>query len=485
MSGRKKAQPTITAPDVTKQTGSKPEIGKQTQPQGSGGPTGDVYLDEGGPKDPNAIFTSAQRERVIGNFKDRCLAAEANYQNAAVQEKVDELLKKDDNELPWYASMMIDLAVGFVAGKVVESLVSLKAAQGAKIQTLYREAAGPLGQGDAPILNLSQKLQQASSKLSDKSVKTAVDQAFSVGKKQGVEKLKATKAGDGKDKKEQNVSFIDALMDAASLAFQKFRESTPGLVGDAELLLLYDSMDEQYHLISQYKTAIREKVRRFQESKVTEIGREMTTRGIYTEDGTRVGTPGYGGERVMRDVYVEWHTYLSGYPNDLVYRHHDSVDAVESIKADEPGRVQLPMKPSTRKKVTAEPGRGVSDDPKSKYVVPEEFREIALARHAKMWGGEPHWEFVDDSTHPDPARAKKARENRARQDDFKKQQDQKSATVDPGDPLGIPPTPANAKQPEPSVVRPLPDPDPAFGAEPKPPILPPSGPLGFGPNGNT
>jgi len=360
-----------------------------------------------------SLLTPAQRTTLEEKFRLRALAIEGNYQDAASQLRVNELLKKEDSELHWIASLLLDVGVGLVAGQILKSLVAIKASRGAKLEAIVSSAI----EHQEPNFKLttSQQLIQAATKLSDESVKSTVDAAFGLGKKQAITDIKEPHIAGIKDEKEQNVAFLDYLKDVATITYQRFRESGYKGLDDAELILLFDSLDGHNHLISFYKVLISDKLKRFQDSKVSEIGRKLTTRKLYAADGKQVATPGYAGKRVMRDVYVEWHTYLSSSPNQLVYRFHDSHDLADSISPDEPSETALPMPPSSRKKVTASPEHGVSEDPNSIFIVPREFHEIAIERHRKMWGQDPHYEFVDDSNFPDPIRAKSARDNRARQ----------------------------------------------------------------------
>ncbi|HEY5938747.1 MAG TPA: hypothetical protein VIU61_29045 [Kofleriaceae bacterium] len=371
------------------------------------------------PKSPDANHASGHllspelRTALKAKFTARALAVESNFQDAASQVRVEELLKKDDGEVHWLAALFFEAAVSFIGGQIVKSLVRVKASRGAELKALLTDAA--LHQEDLK-LNLEQRLTSISQRLSDESIKSTIDQAFKPAGKRGVKNAGDARSQEHKGAKAQTLSFIDYVQDTASVTYQTFRENAESGLSDADLMLLIASLDANNHLIRQYKYVIEQKVKRFRDSKVSEIGRKFTTRTSYTDDGKPINTGGWAGQRVMRDIYVEWHTYLSSSPNELVYRFHDSYDSPDTINDDEPGRAQLPMKPTDRKKVTAEPERGGSEDPRSLYIVPREFHALAIQRHIQMWGHEPHFHFIDDSNFADPIRAKSARENRARQD---------------------------------------------------------------------
>jgi hypothetical protein len=64
-----------------------------------------------------------------------------------------------------------------------------------------------------------------------------------------------------------------------------------------------------------------------------------------------------------------------------------------------------------------DPQGGISNDPKSIFIVPEEFRETAILRHKQMWGTAPQSVHIDESASPlyfTPDRVKKAVESKAK-----------------------------------------------------------------------
>ena len=401
------------AREVTKDVGGhEPTPGKQTRvdPHASG----DDYIDRGAPaKGPDSFLTDEQRQRLTNAYQQRVLAAEGHYQTAASDIRVDKLLEKDD-DLPWFASMMIDLAFGFVVGQIAKAVISLRDIKSAHVKKLFEDVIIP--QADDPKLKLRERAYQAFGKLSDDHIKTALGTAAGIGKTQAMGKLQAAYSG-GSDRKEA-VAYLDQLSDAASLAYQKMREVPPAMASDAELLLLFDALDAQHHLKSQYKLALQEKLARFEASKVTKIGRRWEQRNTYWE-GQRI----HGGEpRVIRDVWVEWHTFESGHPPMLVFQHQDGRDNPSVVHADEPGQVTNSEIVSGHKvrqlrSPYTDPQGGISNDPKSIYIVPEEFRETAILRHKAMWGTAPATVHIDESASPQyftPDRVKQAQDAKAK-----------------------------------------------------------------------
>jgi hypothetical protein len=413
------------AKDVTTDIGGHERTpGKTTRVQGPGA-TGDEYVDQGPYKGPDSFLTDGQRQRLTSAFQQRVLAAEGNYQHAAIDVRVDKLLEKDE-DLNWMASMLIDLAFGFVVGQVAKALISVRDVKSAHVKQLIEDHIPGFGVNDAtPKLNLRERAYQAIGKVSDDHIKGALGAAAGIGKTQATGQL--AKARSGESDRKESIAYLDQLRDAASLAYQKMREVPPATATDAELILLFDSMDAQHHLISQYKLALQEKLARFEASKVTKIGREWAYRNTYDDDGRRI----HGGEpRVKRDVWVEWHTFESGSPPVLVFQHQDGRDNPDSIEADEPG-VMTNGELATGHKVRKlrspyeDPQGGISNDPKSIYVVPDEFRETAILRHQQMWGTVPAYVHIDESLNPlyfTPDRVKLAQANKARKAKVPKKQ---------------------------------------------------------------
>jgi len=405
-------KPVIDARGASDQVGRGGEDGqlapgKHPLPQGPS-PAGNPYIDQGSYKGPDSFLTDPQRERLVYAFQLRAVSAESNYQDAAGDVRVDKLLAKEDTDLPWIASLMIDLALGFVVGQIATSLISFRDVQSGKVKKLFDAAI--MHQEPDPKLNIRQRLQAAAGKLKDDHVKTAVGTASALGKKQALARLAASRGAEGASKKQDSLLYLNQLRDAASLAYQQFREFTPTTATDTELLLLFDSMDGENHLISQYKLAIEDKLKRFEDSKVTKIGRRFEYHDSFDDEGRQV----HGGERrVVRDVWVQWQTYESGYPPDLVFRYQDGRNNPSVIRDDDPGRAKLPMERKVRNPID-EPENGISNDPKAIYIVPLEFREIAIARHRQMWSAEPETVRIDDESYQswDPVRAQEAREHK-------------------------------------------------------------------------
>jgi len=400
-------KPLVDADKVTRGTDDNLAPGKRALPQGPA-PVGDPFVDQGAANGPDSFLTDGQRTRLINAFQQRSLVAESNYQDAAGDVRVDKLLAKDDNDLPWIASLLIDLALGHIVGKIATSLIALKDAQGAKLKKVMEDAI--LFQQPDPPVNWKSRAQTAVSKLTDANIKSAVGTATALGKTRALAGITAGRGVSGANKKQDALSFLEQLRDAASIAFQHFRELTPATSNDGELVALFATMDVKNHLISQYKVAIEEKLERFEASKVTKVGRRYEDRDMFS-DGVSVS---HGEEAVVRDVWVQWQTYESGYPIELVFRHQDSHRALGTIHKDEPGVVSTPMERKSRRPVEA-PENGISNDPKAIYVVPAEFRETALLRHKQMWGKDAETVMIDDESYMtfDPVRATKARENKA------------------------------------------------------------------------
>jgi hypothetical protein len=363
--------------------------------------TGDKYIDDGAPVRLDAFLSDPQRNRLISAFQLRSVVAESNYQHAAGNVRVDKLLAKDDKDLPWIASLLIDVALGLVVGRLLSSLSKLRDGQGKRIAALLDEAA--VSQVPDPALTISRRMQQSFAGVSDNSIKTTVTAVTSMGKSQALASLASQRGQQGASKKQESVDYLGQLRDAASLAHQAFRESIPALANDADLLVLYDSMNERHHLISIYEQAISEKLQRYEDAEVATIGRRTTERWEFGEGGAI----GDSNVPVVRDVWVQWQTYVSGYPAELVFRYEDGEWNIRDWRGE-------PAAERKHRRPIAEPASGTSNEPKSMYIVPKEFVEVAQLRHRQMWGAAPETVLIDDEAYAgwDPVRADKARRNK-------------------------------------------------------------------------
>jgi hypothetical protein len=171
------------------------------------------------------------------------------------------------------------------------------------------------------------------------------------------------------------------------------------MLDDVELMRLWDAFDVQYHTVAKYKAFFAEKLARFEASGASAIGRKNAEREVGGPFGaTKLG--------VVRDTRVVWHSFVSGYPRQLMYEFQDGAHV---INIDEMRRLANHQRPAE-----FGPPAPVTEKPELGAAVPEEFVEYALARHRAVWGGDPKTVLVDDSDSFDPMRIAAAMKNKAR-----------------------------------------------------------------------
>jgi hypothetical protein len=374
------------------------------------GPTGDEYVDHGSYRGSDSFLTEKQRERLDEQFANRCQDAATQFQNAVGNLRVDTLLEKDDEDLPWFALLLVDIGFGVALASITRSVLSLKSNSAKSVARLFDAAV--LQQQPDPSLTLFQRMQHSFSRLSDEHVKIVVNTVASTGKKSALAAVPANAKIEGKNEKGERLSYLAQLQTTTAIAFARFREQAPARATDAELVMLFDAMAIEHHSVTRYMTAIQEKIERFKKAKVTKIGRRYEERKDFQGDkpiGTGAFTP-----MVIRDVWVQWQTYESGHPKELVYGHEDRRFNPSLIRPDYPGNAQLPMQRVNSDNFDG-PSKGVSNDPRALYSVPQEFWEAALLRHELMWGAPPTTVHVDDEAYYwDPQRSQRARANKTK-----------------------------------------------------------------------
>lgn len=395
-----------------------PGPGKSTQPQG---PTGDPYVDHGavcdGQKGGDCFLTDAQRNRLVTQFQGRVHTAHVNYVAAATALHVEKLIQKPDTDMHWLASMLLDLVVGHIAGKIATTLVNFKNAAklDAAVKALDVRQFDVYDSADVESLDLSsfskpsiaQRARSGLLNLKEETVKTGVKEAVN-GAKKGLLAARVQQSTDDHNaQKTQNLSYIEQLMDAAGLGFSKLSEQTPAFATDAELVALFHAMAPENHRLGDYKEAIAAKVDRFKKSGVDKIGAHYADRAAVSLDGDDIHEPKGQSIDVVRHTRLAWREYLSGYPKDLIYEHQDGERTPGVIELGEPGMGGGTSKFGPRHAITKEAEVGNS--------VPHEFHEQALLKHAEVWKSEPRTFVYDDSNFlHDPTRAQKAQQAKAK-----------------------------------------------------------------------
>ncbi len=360
----------VTADDIGK-TANIGELtpGKATRVPGDD-KIGEAWIDNGARCDGSyadgCFLTDGQRSRLIIRIMDRMVTAATNYKLALTQLRVDELLKKE-GDLPWVISLALDVATGFIMSQVTKALTKIRATGLAKIEAAETDAAL---HGEASERSKTDKIIAGlSDKRIEKWTKTAFDAA---GKKVKGVANKAKGAADASEKTEA-IAFIDQLTDACDVGYEKFATNAAATADDAELRLLFEGLDPELHSVGLYKGVLGEKLKRFEASGVTKLGRKV---GKDRETGYA---------DVKQDTRVVWVQTDFG-TTMLWYQEQDGDYDPAVVEPGDPGSDVLPEPQPGHLKFGTRSPRNDADLIKA---VPVEFREAAIARSEQIWGPTP------------------------------------------------------------------------------------------------
>jgi hypothetical protein len=337
---------------------------------------GDEYVDneavcEG--KDdsvPGCFLTDRKRDKVINKLFLFVQTALTNYKLALVELKIDELLKKEE-DLSWVLSLALDLAGAHFAIVLARALQNVQKAGAKRIEELilHAGAAGNfnekswLARADRMVASVTpgriETLAKFGMGAAGLGVKSTAKEGLNVA-------TQTTKAA--------TISYIDQLKDACDPAFMAFLNHVSVHTADAELVVVLEGMKPEYHSTSAYKESLGEKIARFRQSGVLDIGRKEAnadnyggklmrdTRVVYVQDINRKKTPWYQrqeGKTSSGSGYIR--------PGDPLY---------DQIDGKNPKHQAAWSKFGPRGA-----GAATLDRP-----VPEEFRDVAIAASEARWG---------------------------------------------------------------------------------------------------
>jgi len=408
--------------------------------------TGDDYIDhgavcDGAPTSATCFLEETQRSELIDRLQLDMANAGVNYKLALEAVRVDVLLKKVTEDVGIIGGIVIDLVKDFAIDKLGHTLGRLqKLGMAALDSTPGAGEYGPVRTNKGQ--DLFAKLTDARITAAIKKIADPAKKAFSSSIGENAERS-AEKAAD--------LTLIKQLTQNTNRMFQMLSSGIPAVANDAELVWLWMAFkDTDAHAQDAYETALRAKIARFQKSGVDKIGRRK-------EPGTLDGI-----SRLTRVCVIH---FTSGHAPEhwleVWDQRRDKFRQTERSNAEERGQVDgigfSQPNPET-------PGPGLL------RRIPDEFVEIALQRQEQVFADRSMGvRVIDESERPgqySPERVAKARK--------------KSQPEPAGDPLGFAPTPANAAPSAPSSVPMIPTQPTSFGGADQAPIVPPTGPLGFG-----
>lgn len=362
------------------------------------------------------FLTDGQRARHIQTLQQRVQDAAENYKIALLSARMDELVKKPETDIPWVASLLVDLLAGHLIGKLSDAIVAMKnSARLADAAKAVKQQGIQVSGGELDLFKdfeiavnvddpgLRESVRRAALNVDSGTIAAGIKKAGDGAKSVGTQQAKKGLSEPGATKQKFAIDYMDQLLGAASTGFVYLRETVPGYANDAQLVAIRKAMAIENHQADTYKAAIEAKVQRFLKSGVTELGRSYANRNA---ESIHTAT------RVVRDTRLVWRQYLSGYPRDLGYESQDGATDPNTI---EPGTPQMPSKGPQR----FGPRRAITPEAEVGSIVPREFHEAALARHAMLWDEPPRTIVIDDSIYWwDLDRVDKANDFKAKSGNF-------------------------------------------------------------------
>ncbi|MBA3457762.1 MAG: hypothetical protein H0T42_32065 [Deltaproteobacteria bacterium] len=340
------------------------------------------------PGGAGCFLADGQRDVLIRQLADRINDAKDAYLSAIKSMQV-ELLVHADDDLPWLAMLLLDVATMGIATAATRGLKQLvKGGEGA-LTRLVRDAGLQAGSQNWAAIGL-RGVRAIDDKHLEQGAKLAIDPLKKLAQVQVKQDLALARTS----KTEMTAELI-ALRSQVSNGFQKYRETMPGIATDAELLTLFHCFDAAIQSEQLYSALLAQKMTRFRKSGVTKIGRMPAGR----DDNLRAipELEDEMGKEVLRDTRVVWVQYVDGGPAVLRYEQHDG-DRVHSVL--HPDGEHHPRK--TRP--TFGPGNPITEASELGRPVPVEFHAAALSRHAQIWGAapstiqvrDPYWGFFNE-----------------------------------------------------------------------------------------
>jgi hypothetical protein len=270
-------------------------------------------------------------------------------------------------------------------------------------------AAVSLGDSVANPMSLKQRALEKFAGLDEAKMEAKIEATVDKSKEFAKKTNEKRSAVEAKSEKTESLEYLSSVRSLGESTFDGFRMNLPAGATDVELVGLINVFSGERHTVDAYVQAISSKLDRFRKSEVTKIGRRNATH--FMTDG-EVDIPG---DDAVRDVKVQWRTYISGYPKDLVFMHQDGFRDGAGFHDDDPDSPEF-KKSGPKKFGPHAPlgpvAAGVGPKHDDKFIIAQEFWDVAVERHLAVWKTEPETVVIDDSGPGyefDPRRQQKAK----------------------------------------------------------------------------
>lgn len=310
--------------------------------------------------DEKCFMSSQQRTNLLPFWVGRVGQAYQNYSMAIAELRVDELLKKEENN-EWLIALLLDVAGGQIISIIASQLVRVRA-----------DAISRLGGKAGEVISKNAKRAKAVlTSVSAKEINSSVKKIMDLGRKEYAKEL--MQDSDGIAEKSSNLAMLGYLQKQAGAGFEAIREQAPGELNDADFVVLFDSFKDDRHSVTGYKAALTEKLARFNASGVTKLGRRNDLRDVQlgkSQEAVKLD--------VIRDTRLVWLRYPDG-RMELRFQIRDGEDIPGVAEFGDPGTEWAGRPPSFG------PSNSLDDAPRLGDAVPAEFIEVALSRHVEAW----------------------------------------------------------------------------------------------------
>jgi hypothetical protein len=310
-----------------------------------------------------------KRTRLIGDLNASILMAYTNYMNACTQLKVDQLMEKDEEEMPWYLNLLIGAVFGNISAGIMGAVKSLRSV--ASLKTTL-EGIGERLEDPA--------LRSMVAETNEKELDSIVGTAIELAKEKGKGAIAAAAAGAKESKKGAAISYISLIENNGRDLFIDLRRK-PGAMNDSDLVVYWESFEGDQHTVDAYKERIERSLSRYMGSQAKNIGRTDANPGAPTH-----------AQEILRETRVAWLKARDG-STQLIYVGREfrglSTGAVNNSGV---GALTGSQALSLQDPIDSLDGAHL--DPERRidgflgFVEPD-MVDVALARHAATWQEEP------------------------------------------------------------------------------------------------
>lgn len=387
-------------------------LGKRTLTGDPNSPTGNEYIDHH-PLCTRTVSTDCfldreSRTAMIEDYKRHVSDAHNAYERALLSIRIDQLVKKDD-DLPWFITLVLEVASAEIVRTLTRTLTAVKADQLTKLT-----AAGKLGADAAREATAGASAAYVSlSLVSDGQLTAMCKGAFDVGKKSALVGLKSEFDREEHDDRSATLSYLDKLSAVAELAFEELAAKPPGEATDAQLLVLWKAFQPPAHGQEVYKVLLEDKIARYMKSGIRDIGRSPETVTVCNDSDCIAKET----ESVMRDTVVVRVKFKSGYADRFAYAKKEwGYRVSNTLPQERMPETELPMDQDRFHGSQIPVDARLQMQPSFDRFIEPEFADAAIERHLQVWGKPPETIETDDSSWVwDKDRAQKAKENKAKE----------------------------------------------------------------------